>query len=64
MAEGARRGGRVSVRIPPELSKWLAKLVPKLTKDPGLTTLGIVTKSSVVKRALLRGVAALEQEYN
>jgi hypothetical protein len=28
-----------------------------------LTTLGIITKSSVVKLALLRGVEALEAEY-
>jgi hypothetical protein len=63
MADGARRGVPISVRIPPELSKRLEKLVPKLAKDPGLTTLGIVTKSSAVKLALLRGVAALEAEY-
>ena len=63
MADGARRGVPVSVRIPPELSKRLERLVPKMAKDTGLTTLGIVTKSAVVKLALLRGVEALEQEY-
>jgi predicted DNA-binding protein len=64
MAEGSRRGVPVSVRIPPELSKRLEKLVPKLAKEPAFTTLGIVTKSSVVKLALLRGVEVLEREYS
>ena len=63
MAEGSRRGVPVSVRIPPELGRRLERLVPKLAKNTALTTLGIITKSSVVKLALLRGVEALEQEY-
>ena len=50
MADGARRGVPVSVRIPPELSKRLEKLVPKLSKDQGLTTLGIVAGASLVDR--------------
>ena len=63
MAEGSRRGVPVSVRIPPELARRLDRLVPKLAKNTSLTTLGIITKSSVVKLALLRGVEALEPEY-
>jgi hypothetical protein len=63
MPDSARRGVPISVRVPPELSRRLEKLVPKLSKDQGLTTLGIITKSSVVKLALLRGVAVLEAEY-
>jgi predicted DNA-binding protein len=54
----------VSVRIPPELARRLDRLVPKLAKNQALTTLGIITKSSVVKLALLRGVEALEAEYS
>ncbi|MBX3027780.1 hypothetical protein KF840_23035 [bacterium] len=64
MAEGTRRGVPVSVRIPPELARRLDRLVPKLAKNQSLTTLGIITKSSVVKLALLRGVEALEAEYS
>ena len=63
MAEGSRRGVPVSVRIPPELARRLERLVPKLAKNTSLTTLGIITKSSVVKLAILKGVEALEQEY-
>jgi hypothetical protein len=37
--------------------------MPKVAKDSTLATFGRVSRSSVVKLALLRGVAALEAEY-
>jgi hypothetical protein len=62
MAE-KRYGVPVTVRIPAELAKRLDRLKPKVGKDPTLTTFGRVSRSSIVKLALLRGVAALEAEY-
>jgi hypothetical protein len=63
MAE-KRYGVPVTVRIPVELAKRLDRLKPKVGKDATLTTFGRVSRSSIVKLALLRGVAALEAEYN
>lgn len=62
MAE-SRRGVPVSVRVPPELARRMDKLVPKIAKDPTVATLGIVTRSTMVKLALLKGVEVLEAEY-
>jgi len=62
MAE-KRYGVPVTVRIPAELAKRLDRLKPKVGKDPTLTTFGRVSRSSIVKLALLRGVAVLEAEY-
>jgi len=41
-----------------ELAKRIDKLIPKVLKDPTLGTFGRVSRSSVVKLALLRGVDA------
>jgi predicted DNA-binding protein len=62
MAE-SRRGVPVSVRVPPELARRMDRLIPKIAKDPAVATLGIVTRSTLVKLAILKGVEALEQEY-
>jgi hypothetical protein len=63
MADKARYGTPIAVRIPDDLAKRLDRLMPKLLKDPTLRTFGRVSRSSVVKLALLRGVVALEAEY-
>jgi hypothetical protein len=62
MAE-SRRGVPVSVRVPPELARRMDRLIPKIAKDPAVATLGIVTRSTLVKLAILKGVEVLEQEY-
>jgi hypothetical protein len=45
------------------LAKRIDRLMPRISKDSTLATFGRVSRSSVVKLALLRGVAALEAEY-
>ena len=62
MAE-KRYGVPVTVRIPAELARRLDRLKPRVGKDPTLTTFGRVSRSSIVKLALLRGVDVLEAEY-
>jgi hypothetical protein len=63
MERKGRYGTPVSVRVPEDLARRLDKLISKVGKDPDVATLGKVTRSSIVKLALLRGVAALEAEY-
>jgi len=63
MGERTRNRTPLSVRIPDDLARRLDRLVPKIAKDQNLATLGRVSRSAVVKLALLRGVAALETEY-
>jgi hypothetical protein len=60
MAE-KRYGVPVTVRIPAELVKRLDRLKAKVGKDPTLTTFGRVSRSSVVKLAILKGVEVLEK---
>ena len=63
MADKGRYGTPVAVRIPDDLAKQIDRLIPRITKGPTLGTFGRVSRSSIVKLALLRGVAALDQEY-
>ena len=62
MVDGSRQGVPISVRVPKDLVDRLDRLVPKLGKDPAWQTLGIVSRSSAIKLALLRGVEALEKQ--
>ena len=63
MAEKQKRGVPIAVRVPPEMVKRLDRLLPKVSKDRAISTFGQVTRSSVVKLALLRGIETLENEY-
>jgi hypothetical protein len=51
------------IRLPPELVEWADRLVPLVAKDPKVTTLGRVSRSSVLRMALLAGLEALEMQY-
>ena len=53
----------LSVRVSPEMLKRADRLIPKLGRDTAVSTIGNVTRSTVVKLALLRGLDALEREY-
>jgi hypothetical protein len=53
----------LSVRVSPDLLKRADRLIAKLGRDKSVTTIGNVTRSTVVKLALLRGLDALEAEY-
>ena len=55
--------GKLSLRLTPDLIQRIDKLRPKIAKDPAVAGLTRVTRSVVVRRALLRGVEVLEQEY-
>jgi predicted transcriptional regulator len=63
MGERAKSRTPLSVRIPDDLARRLDRLVPKIAKDQNLAAFGRVSRSAVVKLALLRGVAVLEAEY-
>ena len=53
-----------TVRMPAELIERLEALVPVLARDVRITTLtGQVSRSTVLRIAVLRGVESLESEY-
>ena len=54
---------RVTLRVTPDVAKRAAALVPKLAGDAATQGFTRITPSTVLKRALLRGLAALEAEY-
>ncbi len=56
-------GMTVSARIPAEGVRRIDRLVNKMEKDQSLAALGNVTRSTVVKLALARGLDSLEREY-
>ena len=51
----------VPVRVPAELLARIDLLLPLLREDPELTTTGRVSRSSIVRLAVLRGVEVLER---
>lgn len=53
----------IPIRLPPELVEWADRLVPLVAKDPKVTTLGRVSRSSVLRMALLAGLEAVEKQY-
>jgi hypothetical protein len=57
------RAPLLAVRVSPELLKRADRLIPRLSRDPAVTAIGNVSRSTVVKLALMRGLAALEAEY-
>lgn len=62
-AETDGEGPLLSVGVAPEVLKRADRLIPKIGRDPAVTTIGNVTRSTVVKLALMRGLEALEAEY-
>lgn len=52
-----------SIRVPNEIMKLSGSAAIRNCKDRSVAMLGKVTQSTVLKLALLRGLAALEQEY-
>ncbi len=53
----------LSVRVSPDLQKRADCLIARVARDTAVTTIGRVTRSTVVKLVLVRGLEALEQEY-
>ena len=53
-----------SVRLPADLMERAEALVPLMKKDGELAAFGRVSKSSVVRLALHRGLVSLEEQYS
>ena len=60
---GKVAGPLLSVRVAPDLLKRADRLIAKVSRDRAVTTIGRVTRSTVIKLALVRGLGALEAEY-
>ncbi len=52
-----------SLRLPPELLSRADVLLPLIAQDAELRTFGRVSRSSVLRLAVLRGLEALETQY-
>ncbi len=59
----ARDLAHLTLRLPHAHVARLEALVPKIADAPELATVGRVTRSDVLRLAVLRGLAALEEEY-
>ena len=51
------------LRVQANIAKRADELKPKVARDPNLSAVGRITRSTVLKLALLRGLEVLEQEY-
>ena len=61
-AAGGRPDVLTSVRLPSKLIDRLDELIPVLEDDPSMMAMGTITRSKVIRLALLRGVEALEED--
>lgn len=55
--------GKLSLRVPPDVLKRADGLRSKVSRDPSVNPLGQVTRSTVLKLALMRGLDELEKQY-
>ncbi len=51
------------LRLPPNLVEWADRLVPLVAKDPKVAAIGRVTRSSVLRMAIVKGLESLEWQY-
>ena len=56
-------GTQIALRVPPQALKRADALIAKLARDTTIAALGQVTRSTVLKVALMRGIELLEHEY-
>lgn len=54
---------QTALRLTPDIYKRTDALQSKMAKDKTLDTLGEVTRTTVLKLAVLRGLEVLEREY-
>ena len=54
----------IPLRLPPELVQRAEGLVPLVAMDPKVAAIGRVTRSSVLRMALVKGLASLERQYD
>jgi hypothetical protein len=65
MRERLRRLGErpVTLRLPPDLLERAERLLPGLGRDPRLSALASLSRSQVLRLALLEGLQVLERRY-
>jgi hypothetical protein len=56
-------GVQISIRVPSDALKRADSLRSKVGKDKNVAALGKVTRSTVLKLAMIRGLEQLEREY-
>ena len=54
---------QVGLRLPPDAIRRVDALMTKLAKDRTVSALGQVSRSTVVRLAVMRGLDVLEKEY-
>lgn len=62
MGEGGTE--QITIRVNKDALKRADALARKVAKDSGVAALGRVTRSTVLKLAIARGLEALEAEYS
>lgn len=60
---GDEAGTQIAIRVPPDALRRADTLRPRLARDQTLGALGKVTRSTVLKLAMVEGLAVLEQRY-
>lgn len=56
-------GTLIALRLAPDLIERADRLIETIGKDPTLSTVGEITRSTVLKLAIMEGLAVLEQRY-
>jgi hypothetical protein len=54
---------QTALRLPADILRRADALIPALSRTPTFAALGRVTRSTVLKLALMHGLDALEQEH-
>lgn len=62
MASKEPKEGRFNVRVPGDLVRRMDALLPKARAIPECALLGSIRQSAILRVALLRGIAVLEDE--
>jgi len=58
-----RASVQLVLRVQASIAKRADELRPRVARDPNLSAVGRISRSTVLKLALLRGLDVLEQEY-
>ena len=51
------------LRLPQELLDWADRLLPQVAADPKLAAVGRITRSAVLRMALVKGLESMEYTY-
>lgn len=54
---------QITFRLSGDMKQRIDALIPEIEKDPELAVLGTITRSKVVRLAILRGLGALEEQH-